>query len=133
MALERVSSDATALREWGRERIPLRCHPHCACAFPPAPRSPHCSVVFAGFSADSLRDRILDARSKWVVTANEGRRGGRSIPLKHTTDIAVAQCACVERVFVYNHTETEVPFGMKDVDMKVSGGHAWGRPPASTH
>lgn len=75
------------------------------------------SVVFAGFSSDSLRDRILDARSKWVVTADEGRRGGRGIPLKHTTDVAVAQCPCVEHVFVYERTGADVPYGVKDVRM----------------
>jgi acetyl-CoA synthetase len=76
------------------------------------------SVVFAGFSADSLRDRILDARSKWVVTADEGRRGGRSIPLKATTDVAVSQAACVEKVFVYKRTGADVNYGVKDVHME---------------
>jgi acetyl-CoA synthetase len=86
------------------------------------------SVVFAGFSADSLRDRILDARSKWVVTADEGKRGGRTIPLKATTDVAVSQCACVEKVFVYQRTHADIPYGVKDVRMDeelkrvVSGG-----------
>jgi acetyl-CoA synthetase len=47
------------------------------------------SVVFAGFSAESLRDRILDAECALVVTANEGLRGGRTIPLKQTVDEAV--------------------------------------------
>ena len=75
------------------------------------------SVVFAGFSADSLRDRIIDARSKWVVTADEGRRGGRSIPLKHVVDVAVAAAACVERVFVYQRTGADVPYGVKDIRM----------------
>lgn len=77
------------------------------------------SVVFAGFSADSLRDRILDARSKWVITADEGRRGGRTIPLKATTDLAVSQCACVEAVFVYSNTRcVDVAFGTKDIRME---------------
>ena len=47
------------------------------------------SVVFAGFSAESLRDRILDAGCKVVVTANEAPRGGRRIPLKATVDQAI--------------------------------------------
>jgi acetyl-CoA synthetase len=48
------------------------------------------SVVFGGFSADSLRDRILDAGCKVVLTANEGMRGGKVIPLKKTVDRAIA-------------------------------------------
>jgi len=67
------------------------------------------SVVFAGFSADSLRDRILDAGCKIVVTANEGLRGGRAIPLKATTDRAVEGLSMVETVLVVRRTETEVP------------------------
>src|SRR5207247_689283 len=47
------------------------------------------SVVFGGFSAEALRDRILDARCKMVMTANEGLRGGRRIPLKKTVDRAI--------------------------------------------
>lgn len=51
------------------------------------------SVVFAGFSSEALRDRILDGKSKWVFTADQGRRGGRTIPLKKTTDEG-ASVAC---------------------------------------
>ncbi|MEM7480012.1 MAG: acetate--CoA ligase [Acidobacteriota bacterium] len=47
------------------------------------------SIVFAGFSADALRDRIEDAECRVVVTANQGLRGGKTIPLKETTDAAV--------------------------------------------
>ena len=78
------------------------------------------SVVFAGFSSEALRDRIRDASSKWVVTANEGMRGGRAIPLKATVDHAVAQAPTVERVFVYKHTATEVDMGFKDFDMNAA-------------
>jgi acetyl-CoA synthetase len=42
------------------------------------------SVVFAGLSAESLRDRIVDASSKWVVTAEQGKRGGKPLALKDT-------------------------------------------------
>ena len=78
------------------------------------------SVVFAGFSADSLRDRILDAGCKWVVTADEGMRGGRTIPLKRTTDEAVGQCDCVRKVFVYERTGNPlVTHGSRDVHMKT--------------
>ena len=44
------------------------------------------SVVFAGFSADSLRDRIVDGNNKVIITADEGKRGGKSIPLKKIVD-----------------------------------------------
>jgi acetyl-CoA synthetase len=67
------------------------------------------SVVFAGFSADSLRERILDAGCKVLVTANEGLRGGRRIRLKATADQAVAGLTQVETVLVARRTENDVP------------------------
>jgi acetyl-CoA synthetase len=66
------------------------------------------SVVFGGFSSESLRERIIDAGCKIVVTANEGLRGGRRIPLKHAVDKAVEGLGIVERVLVARRTETEV-------------------------
>ena len=66
------------------------------------------SVVFAGFSAEALRGRILDAGAKIVITANEGLRGGKRIPLKRTVDEAVAGVEKVETVLVARRTETEV-------------------------
>ena len=67
------------------------------------------SVVFAGFSADALRDRIVDADCKIVVTANEGLRGRKTIPLKQTVDKAVDGLEIVDTVLVARRTATEVP------------------------
>ncbi|GIX30752.1 MAG: acetyl-coenzyme A synthetase 2 [Porticoccaceae bacterium] len=62
------------------------------------------SVVFGGFSPDALRDRILDADCRVVVTADEGVRGGRHIPLKANADRALAECPNVHTLFVVRRT-----------------------------
>ena len=66
------------------------------------------SVVFGGFSAESLRDRIVDAHCKVVVTANEGLRGGRKVPLKKTVDRAVEGMSFVKTLLVARRTDTDV-------------------------
>ena len=66
------------------------------------------SVVFAGFSAESLRDRILDARCKLLLTADEGLRGGKRIPLKETSDAAIEGLDFVEHMLVVRRTGKEV-------------------------
>lgn len=68
------------------------------------------SVVFAGFSAESLRDRINDAKCKAVITADEAVRGKKVIPLKRMTDEAVMACPSVEHVFVAKRTNVKIPF-----------------------
>ncbi|KAM3436244.1 hypothetical protein NHJ13734_005184 [Beauveria thailandica] len=67
------------------------------------------SVVFAGFSADSLRDRVLDADSRVVITSDEGKRGGKLIGTKKIVDDALKQCPNVRNCLVFRRTGTEVP------------------------
>lgn len=61
------------------------------------------SVIFAGFSADSVRDRIIDSETKVVVTANAGSRGGKSMNFKKIVDEAVKQCPNVTHVLVHQN------------------------------
>ena len=67
------------------------------------------SVIFGGFSPQSIADRINDSGCKAVITQDEGRRGGRTIPLKRNVDEALAQTKSVEFVLVYRRTGSEVP------------------------
>ncbi len=62
------------------------------------------SVVFGGFSPDSLLDRILDCDSKVLITADEGLRGGKSVPLKKNVDEALKSCPDVSTVLVLKRT-----------------------------
>jgi acetyl-CoA synthetase len=68
------------------------------------------SVVFGGFSPDSLAGRINDCDSKFVVTADEGVRGGRPIPLKKNTDDALKLCKGDEKVLVVRRTGADIPW-----------------------
>jgi len=67
------------------------------------------SVVFGGFSPDSLRDRILDSDCRVVVTADEGPRGGRPVPLKANVEAALAECPDVHTTIIVRRTGAEVP------------------------
>ncbi len=66
------------------------------------------SVVFGGFSPEALKDRIQDADCRTVITADEGVRGGKKIPLKANTDKAVAECSNVETVLVVKRTGGQI-------------------------
>lgn len=66
------------------------------------------SVVFAGFSSSALRDRIQDCGAKVLVTADEGFRGGRVVPLKAEADAALSECPTIEAVFVVSRARTLV-------------------------
>ena len=67
------------------------------------------SVVFGGFSPEALAGRIQDCDSEIVVTADEGLRGGKPIPLKANVDEALDECPTVKRVIVYRRTGADVP------------------------
>ncbi len=64
------------------------------------------SVVFGGFSIESLKDRILDSDCTAVITANEGIRGGKLVPLKNNVDEALKDCPNVHSVIVVNRTQS---------------------------
>lgn len=66
------------------------------------------SVVFAGFSAESLRDRVVDAKSRVVITTDEGKRGGKTIATKSIVDAALTECPDVEHVLVLQRTGGKV-------------------------
>ena len=65
------------------------------------------SVIFGGFSPEAIAGRIEDCASDWVITADEGRRGGKTIPLKNNVDAALEKAA-VKAVLVFRHTGGEV-------------------------
>src|SRR6476661_7295667 len=66
------------------------------------------SVVFGGFSSDSLRDRIQDAGAKVLITGDGAWRRGNIVPLKETADTAVTECPTIEKVLVLRRTEQDV-------------------------
>jgi acetyl-CoA synthetase len=69
------------------------------------------SVVFAGFSSEALRDRINDARAKLLITADQGKRGGKTIQLKQIADDAIVKCPSIEKVIVFQRTgDLSAPF-----------------------
>ncbi len=66
------------------------------------------SVVFGGFSPQSLRDRILDSDCRILITADEGVRGGRTVPLKENAEVALADCPAVHTVITVKRTGADV-------------------------
>ncbi|NTW28544.1 MAG: acetate--CoA ligase [Coriobacteriia bacterium] len=66
------------------------------------------SIVFAGFSSNSLRDRIQDCGAKMLITADEGFRGGRTVPLKAMADEALNETPTIESVIVVSRAQTRV-------------------------
>ncbi|XP_075003496.1 acetyl-coenzyme A synthetase 2-like, mitochondrial isoform X2 [Calonectris borealis] len=76
------------------------------------------TVVFPGFSAESLAGRIMDSGCKAVITYNQGVRGGRIIELKTTVDEAVKNCPSIKHVFVAQRTDNKVWMGDRDVPLE---------------
>ncbi len=67
------------------------------------------SVVFSGFSSQALKDRIVDAEAKVLITADGGYRRGKTVPLKINSDEALKECPTVEKVIVYKRTGEKIP------------------------
>ena len=113
---QRVCQLANGLRERGIKKgdrvciympmIPEATYAMLACARIGAIHS----VVFGGFSPQSLQDRILDSDCQTVITADEGVRGGRKIPLKDNVDEALRNCPNVHSVITVKRTGNEVPW-----------------------
>jgi acetyl-CoA synthetase len=111
---EEVARFANVLKELGvkkgdRVAIYLPMIPELAVTMLACARlgAPH-SVVFGGFSSDSLRDRINDAEARVLVTADGGWRRGKSVPLKVNADQALAETPSIEHVVVVRRTDGEV-------------------------
>jgi acetyl-CoA synthetase len=66
------------------------------------------SVIFGGFSAQSIADRLQDANAEFIITCDGAFRGAKDIPLKNVIDDALISCKFVKRVIVYTHTRTAV-------------------------
>ena len=71
------------------------------------------SIIFGGFSSDSIAGRINDCNSNYIVTADEGVRGGKLIPLKETTDEALVHCPNVKKCIVVKRTGNFVSWNFR--------------------
>ncbi len=72
------------------------------------------TVIFSGFSSQSIRDRVTDSKSKVIITADGGFRRGKVVKLKQVVDEAVSGLDFVENVLVYEHTKIPISIGAKD-------------------
>lgn len=109
-----VNRLANGLREMGIKKgdrvtlylpmIPEAVYSMLACARIGAPHS----VIFAGFSPQSIADRIEDCQSEWLITADQGIRGNKLIPLKENVDKALALTKRVQKVLVVEHTKADI-------------------------
>tara|TARA_B100000963_G_scaffold361740_1_gene399129 strand:+ start:12067 stop:13989 length:1923 start_codon:yes stop_codon:yes gene_type:complete len=114
--LNHVCKTANALKEAGVKKgdrvtiyltmIPELAYVMLACARIGAVHS----IIFGGFSSDSIAGRIQDCDSRFVVTADEGIRGGKTIPLKDTTDKALENCPNVKKCLIIKRTNKKINF-----------------------
>ena len=119
--LDKVCQTANALKKLGIKKgdivtiymtmIPELAYTMLACARIGAVHS----IIFGGFSAESIAGRILDCDSKFVVTADEGIRGGKIIPLKETVDKALEKCPEVKKCLIVKRTGNKINL-IKDRD-----------------
>lgn len=114
--LREVSSVANVLKEFGVKKgdtvsIYLPMTWQAVAAFLACARigAVH-SVVFAGFSAESLRDRAQDCKCRVLITSDEGKRGGKTIATKAIVDAALKECPLVEHVLVLKRTGNNIPW-----------------------
>jgi len=112
--LQEVCRMANVLKRYGVRKgdcvaiympmIPEAAYAMLACARLGAPHS----VIFAGFSKIAIRDRVLDGKCRFVITADEGLRAKKVVPLKKTVDAGLEECPGVQTVFVWKRTGAEV-------------------------
>ncbi|PKF61783.1 acetate--CoA ligase [Psychromonas sp. psych-6C06] len=122
---KRVCKFSNALKEQGVQKGDVVClympmTPEAAVAMLACTRigAVH-SIVFGGFSPEAIAGRIIDSKSKIVITADEGRRGGRAVPLKANVDEALEKegTDCVEKVIVFKNTGGDVAWNdQRDLD-----------------
>lgn len=108
--LREVSQVAGVLKSWGIQKgdtvaiyLPMNAHAIVAMLAVARLGAIH-SVIFAGFSSGSIRDRVNDAQCKALITCDEGKRGGKTINIKKLCDEALLSCPSVEHVLVHRRT-----------------------------
>lgn len=108
--LREVSATAGVLKSWGIGKgdnvaiyLPMNAQAIIAMLAVARLGAVH-SVIFAGFSSGSIRDRVIDAQCKALITCDEGKRGGKTINIKKLCDEALLSCPSVEKVLVHRRT-----------------------------